>query len=87
MYYHFNISDSQRKGYLAVNFVTPPSQCSIIPLPLKQFNQVFENNLKLSLSSSVLDTGVTFISGTHLPKSIAGNQTLKSESGEYLNMS
>lgn len=62
-------------SHLAVNLITPPSQCSIMPLPLKQFNQVLEKDLKLSLSSSVLETGVTFISGIHLPKSIAGNQT------------
>lgn len=73
--------------HLAVNFITPPSQCSITPLPLKQLSHVLEKDLKLSLSLSVLETGVTFISGMHLPKSIAGNQTWKSESGENLKMS
>lgn len=67
--------------------MTPLSQCSIIPRPLKQFSQVFEKDLKLSRSSSLFDIGLTFISGIHLPKSIAGSQTWKSESGEYLKMS
>lgn len=73
--------------HLAVNFVTPPSQCSISPLPLKQLNHVLENSLKLSLTSSVFNDGVTFISGIHLPKSMAGSHTWKSESGEYLKIS
>lgn len=67
--------------------MTPPSQCSITPLPLKQLSHVFENDLKASLSSFVFDKGVTFISGIQRPKSMAGSHTWKSESGEYLNMS